>query len=180
MAVVAGIVAVGTAAAATGAAAAAGTYGIYKFFKRRTRQRRRPNRDEDEMDFGRELDVYKVTETRIPPPVAPKPKRDGKSSTKVVTKQPSLEQRKQVSAETTPKNSEMSRETFITRLCPNAVKVLPDPPEYAAQGPRAALRSRSHTCGEHMQKAKDPLLSQNNDVIAMKTLLHKVEEEYIK
>ena len=95
MAVVAGIVALGTAAAATGAAVAAGSYSIYKYFKRRTGQRRRPSHNgENELDFGQEVDVYKVIETRIPPPVAPKPKRKGKRATvtvAVVTKQPSRE-----------------------------------------------------------------------------------------
>ena len=58
MAVVAGIVALGTAAAATGAAAAAGSYGIYKYFKRRTGQRRPLSHNgENELDFGQELDV---------------------------------------------------------------------------------------------------------------------------
>ena len=100
MAVVAGIIALGTAAAATGAAAAAGSYGIYKYFKRRTGQRRRPGCDgEQELDFGQELEVYKVTETRIPPPVAPKPKREGRRAIVVVTKQPSLDKREEDSTE---------------------------------------------------------------------------------
>lgn len=163
MAVVAGIIALGTAAAATGAAAAAGSYGIYKYFKRRTGQRRRPGCDgEQELDFGQELEVYKVTETRIPPPVAPKPKREGRRAIVVVTKQPSLDKREEDSTENPHSTSKgvgssstvswpASSEPFITRLCPNAVKVLPDPPKRkpdtvvaAGPGARVALKSKSH------------------------------------
>ena len=206
MAVVAGIVALGTAAAATGAAAAAGSYGIYKYFKRRTEQRRRPSRNgENELDFGQELDVYKVTQTRIPPPVAPKPKREGRRATvAVVTKQPSREAREECSTESPPKGTcggsstatwpaSRSGESFITRLCPNAVKVLPDPPKHikpatavATGGPAVPAaaagvdsKRKSH---DHELKAKDKdkdLGPQSNDVISMKTLQHNLEEEKI-
>lgn len=199
MAVVAGIVALGTAAAATGAAAAAGSYGIYKYFKRRTRQRRRPSRDgESEPDFGQELEVYTVTETRIPPPVAPKPKREGRGAVVVVvTKQPaSLQMREECSTESSSRGavgsssstatwSAGSSESFITRLCPNAVKVLPDPPlakhqpdrPVAVPGPGAevAMKSGSH---DHGLKPKDSQLK-SNDMITMKTLQQELEEEHI-
>ena len=198
MAVVAGIIALGTAAAATGAAAAAGSYGIYKYFKRRNRQRRRLSRDaESELDFGQELDVYMVTETRIPPPVAPKPKREGRGATVVVvTKQPaSLQMREECSTESSSRGAvgcssstgtwpAASRESFITRLCPNAVKVLPDPPPakhqpdrpVAVPGPGAGvtMKSRSH---DHGPKPKDSRLK-SNDMIAMKTLQQELEEEH--
>jgi hypothetical protein len=204
MAIVAGIVALGTAAAATGAAAAAGSYGIYKYFKRR-RQRRRPSRDgESELDFGQELEVYVVTETRIPPPVAPKPKREGRRATVVVTKQPaSLEMHGERSAESSSncKGAGGSRSTaswpaassgsFITRLCPNAVKVLPDPPlakhqpdsvaatAAAGPGPGVAMKSRSHDHRPKAKDIKDSRLQSNDNMIVMKTLQHKLEEEHI-
>ena len=181
MAVVAGVVALGTVAAATGAAAAAGSYGIYKYFKRRTRQRRQPSHDEEKgLDFGQELEVYKVTETKIPPPVAPKPKREGRRATVVVvTKQPSLAPTSQDAGGSSLTTTQLvsRNEPFITRLCPNAVKVLPDlpNPHTAAAGPRMALKSRSH---DHRQKDNDSQ-SQSNDVMAMKTLQHKLEEERV-
>ena len=149
MAVVAGIVALGTAAAATGAAAAAGSYGIYKYFKRRAGRRRQPSHDgENELDFGQELEVYKVTETRIPPPVAPKPKREGRGATVVVTKQPSLEKREEATTENSATQL-ASSEPFIIRLCPNAVKVLPDPPKHkpdngTVAGPGEILKYKSY------------------------------------
>lgn len=198
MAVVAGIVALGTAAAATGAAAAAGSYGIYKYFKRRARQRRRPSHDgEEELDFGQELKVYKVIETRIPPPVAPKPKRGGRRATAVVTKQPSLSKCKEVATENSESASKGtghssstavqfgSSEPFITRLYPNAVKVLPDPPKrkwpdtgsVAVAGPGVALKKKSHDHGLKDLDSSSQL--QNSDIITMKTLQHKLKEEYI-
>ena len=196
MAVVAGIVVLGTAAAATGAAAAAGSYGIYKYFKRRTRQRRRPSHDgESELDFGQELEVYTVTETRIPPPVAPKPKREGRGATVVVvTKQPAS--REECSTESSSRGvvggscstgtwPAASSESFITRLCPNAVKVLPDPPPakhqpdrpVAVPGPGAgiAMKSRSH---DHGLTPKDSRLK-SNDMVEMKTLQQELEKEHI-
>ena len=187
MAVVAGIVALGTAAAATGAAAAAGSYGIYKYFKRRAGQRRRSSRDgEKELDSGQELEVYKVTETRIPPPVAPKPKREGRRATVVVTKQPSLdvhvEQRGSSSTAAWP----ASGEPFITRLCPNAVKVLPDPPKHkpdvvaaSLSGPRAGVALKSMSRDHRPIANNNDSQLQSHDVIAMKTLQHKLDEEHI-
>ncbi len=198
MAIVAGIVALGTAAAATGAAAAAGSYGIYKYFKRRARQRRRPSRDgESELDFGQELEVYVVTETRIPPPVAPKPKREGRRAIVVVTKQPpSVEMNGECSAESssnckgagsrstvTASWPAASNESFITRLCPNAVKVLPDPPLAKHQpdsvAATAGLKSRSHDHRPKAKDIKDSRLQSDDNMIAMKTLQHKLEEEHI-
>ena len=50
--------------------------------------------------------MYKVTETRIPPPVAPKPKREGRRATvAVVTNQPSREAREECSSESPPKGA---------------------------------------------------------------------------
>ena len=159
MAIVAGVLALATAAAATGAAAAAGGYGIYKYFKRKVNQRgRHPPRDsEEQTDFGQELEVYKVTETRIPPPVAPKPVRgerraggaavvtieprpSGKATEMTVRYEMGSTAAANVEDNVGPSGSgscgaadvassrHLSREALITRLCPNAVKVFPDPP----------------------------------------------------
>ena len=87
MAVLAGVLALTTAAAATGAAAAAGSYGLYKYFKKKASQRKRRQGRNFE-DYGQELEVYNVTETKIPPPVPPKPKRRGERSPTVVMEQP--------------------------------------------------------------------------------------------
>ena len=187
MAIVAGVLALATAAAATGAAAAAGGYGIYKYFKKKAGQRNLPprgreDRDSDkELDFGEELEVYKVTEIRLPPPVAPKPKRGQGEATastaEVTTKQPSLETSgnatsfrstsegtSNCTSSTAPSCS--SQALIITRLCPNAVKVLPD-----ASKARVALTWKDTASGHRL---KD---SDCKDVIMMKTLHHHPEEE---
>ena len=134
--------------------------------------------------------------------MAPKPKREGRRATvAVVTKQPSQEACEECSTESPPKGAcggsstatwpaSRSGELFITRLCPNAVKVLPDPPKHiikpdtavATGGPAAVGVDSKRKSHDHRLKAKDKdedLGPQSNDVIAMKTLQHNLEEEKI-
>ena len=119
MAVLVSVVAVTAMAAATGAATAAG-YSLFKYIKNRNKRRKRRRPQETELDFGQELEVYKVIVTRIPPPVAPKPQRS--------VSQPSL-----VSERKRSENGDIGRQAIadpglMARWCPSAVRVLPEPP----------------------------------------------------
>lgn len=189
--IVAGVVALTTAAATAGAAAAAGTYGIYKYLKKK---RNRQARDGDkESDFGQELEVYKVTETKIPPPVAPKPKRGERRAT-VVTVQPGVERSEAaVNGRGVAGGHEglgsngagdcrLSNAALITRLCPNAVKVLPDPPEHGIvlSSNRRRTDSQINCKAATSASAKD--CDQNTfskDAVRMKTLQRNLEEELL-
>lgn len=82
----------------------------------------------------------------------------------------------------------VSNEAFITRLCPNAVKVLPDPPPtklMTAMSPRpqvlltdAGSKDQAVVTMTYQNKQKDSR-SGRNDVISMKTLQHISLMEYI-
>lgn len=205
--IVAGVVVLTTAAATAGAAAAAGSYGIYKYLKKKRSRQARD--DKDELDLGQELEVYKVTETKIPPPVAPKPVRGERRAT-VVTVQPGVEQQPKSGANVMGDRdpgvtcggtvSHLSKVALITRLCPNAVKVLPDPPEHGVvlssnrnrqdshavkvipDPPEHAVvpssnRSRQDSHTSHKPATKDPDQKKVTEVIRMKTLLCKLEDD---
>ena len=205
----AGVLALTTAAAATGAAAAAGSYGLYKYFKKKASQRKR-RQEGDFEDDGQELEVYNVTETKIPPPVPPKPKRRGERSPTVVTEQPgglpAVADRDREGAGSSGRASashhDISNEAFIMRLCPNAVKVLPDPPPAkltAALSPTSTADScrqqgsTNSSSNNHkgknpevdvviktqQNKQKDLRSGNSNDIISMKTPQRKLDEEYV-
>ena len=183
MVILAGVLALTTAAAATGAAAVAGGYGVYRFFKRKVSKRNRQGRDCE--DYGRELEVYKVTETKIPPPVAPKPPRRGERMATVVTAQPGLETFDTRPAEATDRERtssahtcgeasatrHRSNEALIVRLCPNAIKVLPDPPPVNLLAGLSSSRKGSCNAGRTQREPE------HHDVISMKTLKSNLEED---
>ena len=157
--------------------------------KKRNRQvRDRPS--DKELDYGHELEVYKVTETKIPPPVAPKPIRGEKRRAAVVTVQPGTGSGPGGVAGD-PEGScrggatvcWLSNPALITRLCPNAVKVLPDPPEHGVvlSSSRSSRKDSQTNCKAITSaSAKESDQSSfSKDAIRMKTLQCNLEEESI-
>ena len=184
--IVAGVVALTTAAATAGAAAAAGSYGIYKYLKKkRNRQARDRSASDKELDLGQELEVYKVTETKIPPPVAPKPMR-GERRAAVVTVQPGQDNGPDVvgnhegSCSGGATACRLSNQALITRLCPNAVKVLPDPPEHRVvlSSSRSSRKDSQTNCRATASSSarESDQSSFSKDAIRMKTLQRNLEE----
>lgn len=186
--IVAGVVALTTAAATAGAAAAAGSYGIYKYLKKKRNRQVRDRSSDKELDFGQELEVYKVTETKIPPPVAPKPIRGERRAT-VVTVQPGMDSGAGVAGDHKGSCSSsgacrLSNPALITRLCPNAVKVLPDPPEHGVVLSSSRSRKISQTnckatVATNASAKESDQSSFSKDAIRMKTLQRNLEEESI-